>query len=136
MNLHSQPVLAQGSIEKLQAYDWPGNVRELENLVEGELIRIKNANTPLSFEDISELQSKREMSIAVHHTTSSIEPLDLDSAMRSHIIHALQLTNGKIQGRTGAAALIGLHPSTLKHRLRKLGIPFGRIVHFEGQTRE
>jgi transcriptional regulator with GAF, ATPase, and Fis domain len=130
MNLRSQPVLAQGTIERLQQYDWPGNVRELENLVERELIRIKSAHEPLRFEEITGLQPERKSALSVHPMPSSAEAQDLNSVMRSHIIQALQSTNGKIQGSAGAAALLGVHPSTLRHRLRKLGIPFGRIVHF------
>jgi transcriptional regulator with GAF, ATPase, and Fis domain len=130
MNLRSQPVLARGTIEKLQQYDWPGNVRELENLVERELIRIKNADEPLRFEDLSGLRSARKSASTVDRSPPPAEVQDLNSAMRSHIIKILQSTKGKIQGSDGAAALLGVHPSTLRHRLRKLGIPFGRIVHF------
>jgi hypothetical protein len=40
---------------------------------------------------------------------------------------ALELTDGKVEGQDGAAKLLGVHPGTLRNRMRKLGIPFGRI---------
>jgi transcriptional regulator with GAF, ATPase, and Fis domain len=46
--------------------------------------------------------------------------------MINHIESVLQLTNGKIQGKDGAAALLGMPPSTLRNRMRKLGITFGK----------
>jgi len=46
--------------------------------------------------------------------------------MSKHIKHALEITKGKIHGPSGAAQLLGLNPSTLRHRMRKLGIPHGR----------
>ena len=134
MNLHSQPVLAQGTIEKLQQYEWPGNVRELENLVERELIRIKSTHEPLRFEEIPRLPSGRKSALSGHREPPSAEPQNLNSVMRSHIIQALQSTHGKIQGSDGAAALLEVHPSTLRHRLRKLGIPFGRIADFVSRS--
>lgn len=125
MNLRHQPVLAQGTLERLQQYDWPGNVRELENVVERELIRsqARGSNEPLRFEEMTALQSKRPRSPA-----SQLEPTarNLNAVLRAHLIRTLEATQGKIQGPAGAAALLGVHPSTLRHRLRKLSIPFGR----------
>jgi len=134
MNLRTQPVLARGAIERLQQYDWPGNVRELENLVERELIRIKSTHDPLRFEGLPGLSSGRKSALSGHRQPPSAEPQNLNSVMRSHIVQALQSTHGKIQGSDGAAALLGVHPSTLRHRLRKLGIPFGRIVDFTSRS--
>ena len=51
---------------------------------------------------------------------------NLDQVIRTHMIQMLQMTDGKINGPDGAALLLGLNPSTLRHRLRKLGIPFGK----------
>ena len=136
MNLRNQPVLAQGTLEQLQQYDWPGNVRELENVVERELIRsqTRGSSKPLRFEEIIALQSKRHRRLSTQQVAPSSESRDLNSALRAHIIETLQMTHGKIQGSTGAAALLGVHPSTLRYRLLKLGIPFGRIAQFANQS--
>jgi len=130
MNLRSLPVLAQGTLERLQQYDWPGNVRELENVVERELIQSQagKSGEPLRFEEIRGLPFKPRMPLSSQSLTRSNAPLDLDSILRTHVRQVLEITNGRIQGRAGAAALLGVHPNTLRHRLRKLGIPFGRAA--------
>jgi transcriptional regulator with GAF, ATPase, and Fis domain len=128
MNLRSQPVLAQGTLERLQQYDWPGNVRELENVIERELIRSqsKSVSEPLRFEEISGPQYQRSTTWPKKQAPSPDALMNLDNLLRVHITRVLQLTKGKIQGHNGAAALLGVHPNTLRHRLRKLGIEFGR----------
>jgi transcriptional regulator with GAF, ATPase, and Fis domain len=50
----------------------------------------------------------------------------LDNAVSKHIQQALEMTKGKIHGSAGAAQLLGINPSTLRHRMRKLRIPHGR----------
>lgn len=52
--------------------------------------------------------------------------LNMDEAVINHIESVLEITNGKIQGDDGAAALLGMPPSTLRNRMRKLGIAFGK----------
>jgi len=59
-------------------------------------------------------------------TFSKDEFLNLDIVNARHIKKALKMTKGKIHGPTGAAELLGINPSTLRHRMRKLGIPQGR----------
>ena len=51
----------------------------------------------------------------------------LADAMRGHIERALQQTGGKVNGVDGAAALLGIHPNTLRNRMQKLGIGYGRM---------
>jgi DNA-binding NtrC family response regulator len=109
------------------AYSWPGNVRELENVVERALILGKDH--PLTFDDIvwaNDGESK------VDTTFSKDEFLSLDIVNARHIKKALKMTKGKIHGKTGAAELLGLNPSTLRHRIRKLGILQGRRKYIEG----
>lgn len=125
MNLKNYPVLAPGAIERLQSYHWPGNVRELENAIERALIRSSTASTdePLSFDDFPPVEAKATNSKILSQEAISFE---LDEAMRNHIQKVLDMTNGKIQGRNGAAAILGIHSSTLRNRMIKLGIPFNR----------
>jgi transcriptional regulator with GAF, ATPase, and Fis domain len=124
MNLQSHPVLAPGAIERLQSYHWPGNVRELENVVERALIRSRTAlDEPLGFEDFP------STAVSIQHTVVHEQPpenLNLNDVIKQHVQTVLTMTDGKIQGRNGAAALLGINPSTLRNRMRKLGIPFGR----------
>ena len=116
------PTLASAALDRLMAYDWPGNVRELENAVERALILCQGK--PLTFADLDfspphvpERTPEREDGL-----------LTLDQAMGGHISRVLKMTGGKVEGKEGAAELLGLNPGTLRHRMRKLGIPFGRNV--------
>jgi DNA-binding NtrC family response regulator len=113
--------LAPGAIQKLMTYPWPGNVRELENAVERELILCKD--DLLYFSDIP-LNDK----VRIHEETNDHQDdfPTLDLVNSRHIMKALERTKGKIYGPSGAAKLLGVNHSTLRHRMRKLGIPFGR----------
>ncbi|BCS94948.1 ATPase AAA [Desulfoluna limicola] len=124
MKLPYRPVPAPGALERLQGGHWPGNVRELENIVERDIIRNYSGDhdTPLQFSEVA--ASPRRPSVATPALSDG--PTNLDTVIARHIVRVMKQTEGKIQGCDGAAALLGMHPSTLRHRLRKLGIPFGR----------
>ncbi|MCP4757071.1 MAG: AAA family ATPase [Proteobacteria bacterium] len=125
LNLVRHPVKAPGAVERLQSYHWPGNVRELENLVERALIKNRSApiNTPLTFGEL--MATDRNGAPPVVPKATEV-PLNLDEAMRRHIQMVLETTGGRVQGEKGAAALLGTNPSTLRNRMKKLGIPYGR----------
>jgi transcriptional regulator with GAF, ATPase, and Fis domain len=115
------PKLAPGAMAPLLAYAWPGNVRELENVIERALILSKGR--PLTFDNIVWPDDNED------HGRLTIRKDDfsnLDDAVSKHIQQALEMTKGKIHGSAGAAQLLGINPSTLRHRMRKLGIPHGR----------
>ena len=123
MKLSTIPSLAHGAIERLMTYQWPGNVRELENAIERALILSRGE--PLSFSDIQQSVPQG--------TGPSLEPIENESmnlslAITRHIRRALEISGGKVEGREGAAELLHINPSTLRHRMRTLGIPFGRSV--------
>jgi len=128
MKLKYRPVPAPREMEKLQHYTWPGNVRELENTVERELIRhqLQSAGQPLRFQDFENMPGAEPESESIESQQFEEELLHLDDINRVHIQKVLKKTNGKIQGKDGAAAILGIHSSTLRHRLIKLGIPFGK----------
>jgi len=54
------------------------------------------------------------------------EPFNLDKATALHIQRALQKAKGIVHGTSGAAAILGINPSTLRSKMKKLGIPYGR----------
>lgn len=126
MNISTKPVLAQDAMERLVAFDWPGNVRELENIVERALIRMRTSGSgkTVMFEDFVGDESILAEKEFISESGGAVGPLD--DAIRSYILMALKKADGKVQGTQGAAALLGIKPNTLRHRMRKLGIPFGR----------
>ncbi|MBN1663290.1 MAG: sigma 54-interacting transcriptional regulator [Deltaproteobacteria bacterium] len=121
MKIPAPPKLAAGSINQLLDYDWPGNVRELENVVERALIM--NRGEPLVF--IDSLIPKE--SDGISHPRGVMEkPRLLDEVVSNHIRQVLQTTNGRVHGPDGAARILGINPSTLRKRMSKLGIDYGR----------
>jgi DNA-binding NtrC family response regulator len=121
LQIPGPPKLAPGAMNRLMAYSWPGNVRELENVVERALIL--SQGRPLTFDDIIWADDGNGK---VDTTITKDEFLSLDVVNARHIKLALEMTKGKIHGPNGAAELLGINPSTLRHRMRKLGVPQGR----------
>jgi len=120
MALPSVPVVEKGAMDILMAYDWPGNVRELENIVERAIILSKGR--PIDFKGII----KAGVSMERPSDTDKQTFPTLEEIEKEHIIKALRAAKGKVEGRDGAANLLGINPGTLRHRMRKLSIPFGR----------
>ena len=94
----------------LQNYQWPGNVRELENVLERAVINSSGPKLRL----VDELKKPHKDLTAPQKTLEELE--------RDHIILVLEQTNWKVGGKNGAAEILGLNRSTLRARIRKLGI--------------
>ena len=100
--------ISKKDMDTLKSYSWPGNVRELKNIVERAMILSTGMTLHLDqmgFEDAEATQST---------TLKSVE--------KNHILEILEDTGWKISGRNGAAEVLGLKESTLRARLKKLGI--------------
>jgi transcriptional regulator with GAF, ATPase, and Fis domain len=121
MGIHGLPVVTPQSLAPLEAYSWPGNVRELENVVERALIEHRQGL--LQWPLLREREGRNHGVIPVGEEGQDVT---LDAAVRSHLQRVLVLTKGRISGRNGAAALLGVHPNTLRSRMTKLGLSFGR----------
>ncbi|CAB1075515.1 Formate hydrogenlyase transcriptional activator [Olavius algarvensis Delta 1 endosymbiont] len=100
------------SMEALQRYSWPGNVRELQNVIEravintrGSILRLMDT---LAEPGVSDLGSSR--------------PRTLAESEAECIVRALEATDWQIEGQDGAAAALGVAPSTLRNRMQKHGI--------------
>jgi len=113
---------APGAVDRLMAYHWPGNVRELENAVERALIL--GRGEPLTFSDIS--SRSYSVGTAISKDEISHESSALDAVMSRHIRRVLDMCGGRVEGGRGAAGMLDINPSTLRKRMKKLGIPFGR----------
>ena len=98
------------TMKVLQDYPWPGNVRELENIIERAVILCPGP--------VLQLTDKLEVSSpALSSTVRTLEETE-----RNQIRKILSETRWHIEGKDGAAAILGLHPSTLRARMHKLGI--------------
>jgi DNA-binding NtrC family response regulator/signal transduction histidine kinase len=101
----------RATLEALQQYDWPGNIRELRNVIERALIVCPGP--------VLRVELPPPASPAAGEPA---EGLTLDAAQRRHILAVLEKTGWRVSGPHGAAALLGLKPTTLESRMAKLGI--------------
>jgi formate hydrogenlyase transcriptional activator len=110
--LRSCTDLDQESLERLIRYTWPGNVRELENVIERAMI--------LSHEPILRIDQHALGSQDSSFTASP--PAGLQDLEQRHILQTLTLTKWHIEGSDGAAARLGIPPSTLRSRMKQFGM--------------
>ena len=122
--------IAQDTMDLLSQYDWPGNIRELQNVIEravvlsrGPVLKLGTNLLPAtsaaatSAADVPCLDLGRLKSEAAINDASSLEQVE-----RRHILSVLQKTDWVIEGEGGAAKILGLHPNTLRSRMKKLEI--------------
>lgn len=119
MNLGRSPAIHSRDITLLQQYDWPGNVRELQNVVERALIL--STGEYLSF-DSRPIPAMSQDDLRNIPTSSLDTGLTLDEAMARQIRAVLDEVYWKISGKGGAAEILDVKPSTLRFRMKKLGI--------------
>jgi chemotaxis protein methyltransferase CheR len=106
-SIESIPVSVMNTLED---YQWPGNVRELENVLERAVINSSGPKLHL----VDELKKPHKDLTAARKTLNEVE--------RDYIVRVLEQTNWKVSGQNGAAEILGLNRSTLRARMRKLGI--------------
>ncbi len=124
MGVGNIPILSAGAVNRLMSYSWPGNVRELENAVERELILCQGQ--PLAFGGIPNGASVEACPQECPLERGIGTVLHLDTIVADHIRKVLKLCNGRVEGNGGAAEALGVNPGTLRARMKKLDISFGR----------
>jgi transcriptional regulator with GAF, ATPase, and Fis domain len=103
-------IIPASVMNALQNYHWPGNIRELENVLERAVINSSGPKLRL----VDELKNSDKDLTKTEKTLESVE--------RDHIIRVLEQTHWKVSGKNGAAEILGINRSTLRARIRKLGI--------------
>jgi formate hydrogenlyase transcriptional activator len=103
------------SMERLIEYSWPGNVRELQNVVERAAIVATGPVLEIDRSFAADQAPSGMVDRSSHGDT-------LDGVQRAHIVAVLKATGGVVEGKQGAASVLGLHPNTLRSRMKKLGI--------------
>ncbi|MEO1320389.1 MAG: helix-turn-helix domain-containing protein [Pseudomonadota bacterium] len=118
--------LTRRQAEALSRYPWPGNVRELKNVIERAVILSPGANLRL---DLSLPEAEAETGAAVPAVpvtkpaqSEILSEQELRALERDNLVAALERTGWKVSGDGGAAALLGVRPSTLADRIRRWGI--------------
>ncbi len=106
--------IEKSSMERILAYSWPGNVRELQNVVERAAI--------LSEGEVLRVDEPLLAGGAAASPSALSLPSSLREQERQRIEEALAASNGRVSGASGAAARLGLPPSTLESRIKSLGI--------------
>jgi transcriptional regulator with GAF, ATPase, and Fis domain len=104
-----------GTLQALERYDWPGNIRELENVLQQAIILSPDGRLDLS-DFVGEPMDVDVPSRARNRSRSLVD------VERDHIQLVLETVGWRIEGVAGAAQVLGLRPSTLRTRMRKLGI--------------
>lgn len=100
--------VSKSGLDAMQGYPWPGNIRELKNLIERAMIESRGKTLFVKLPE--------------RHMTQISHPLTMEELERVHIQEILEKTNWRIRGRNGAAEILGLQPSTLYARMKKLGV--------------
>ncbi|QEM11737.1 sigma-54 dependent transcriptional regulator [Mucilaginibacter rubeus] len=109
------PVLSKQAAQQLMAYNWPGNIRELQHLMERTVIRSKD--------DVIQSVAVPAMApVTATESSASATQKTLEQIEAEHILKVLKSCKGKVFGLGGAAEILGLPPSTLTSRMKKLGI--------------
>jgi transcriptional regulator with GAF, ATPase, and Fis domain/ABC-type uncharacterized transport system substrate-binding protein len=105
--------ISEKVMKQLVDYSWPGNVRELENVIERSVISSSGPKLRLA----SDLAGATATGANLPGRAKSLQEVEID-----HILSVLDRTNWRIEGIYGAARILKINPSTLRSRMRKLGI--------------
>ena len=116
------PRLTPANVKELQSYDWPGNVRELQNVIERAIIRSRNGHLDLGLDNTRHIVSRLPGKTPSASDAAPASLRELKQHERVFILEALAKTHGKIYGPDGAAALLGVKPTTLSSKVHRMGL--------------
>ena len=121
---HRPLALSSQQIALLKNYDWPGNVRELKNLIERAVIlsQGKVLRLDLAMADIRPVAEKTSDTANVSEPDTIMTEDDIRELEKRNMIKALESTDWRVSGPSGAAEVLGLKPTTLSDRMKKYGI--------------
>ena len=115
--------LSRADLVLLQGYDWPGNVRELQNTIERALILAQNGVLNFDFAKAESKALRISPPVAPAQTAAAVlTDVEFQQRERDNVLAALEQARWKIHGPGGAAELLGLKPTTLISRVKRLGL--------------
>lgn len=118
-------MFTEGNIAQLQAYNWPGNVRELRNVIERAVITSKagRLRLDLPIDGLAGAVSEASSQALLAKVGSAVIPeSEIRRLERDNLLAALERTDWTVYGAEGAAELLGIKPSTLASRIKKMGL--------------
>jgi transcriptional regulator with GAF, ATPase, and Fis domain len=112
------------TIDLLQSYPWPGNIRELQNVIERSVVVCETEQFSVDESWISPRETARSAkpALTMSATQEAANKLAAQAKEKAMIEAALTETKGRVSGERGAAAKLGLRPTTLDAKIRSLGI--------------
>jgi formate hydrogenlyase transcriptional activator len=114
--------ISKETIDVLCSYHWPGNVRELENFIERAVILTSDSELQAPLNELLSTSSNGSESLSSGPAALTAKSSSLEDVERAHIEDVLRQTRGVIGGKGGAAEILGLPISTLRNRMKKLGL--------------
>jgi transcriptional regulator with GAF, ATPase, and Fis domain len=117
------PRLTAAACRALETYGWPGNIRELQHVIERAVLLTRGETLQLDG-IVSEPETRRTRAAALEPETARhvIPEIEWRRRERDNIGTALERANGRIYGPDGAAAMLGVKPTTLMSRIKALGL--------------
>jgi transcriptional regulator with GAF, ATPase, and Fis domain len=114
----------ESQLRQLQNYDWPGNVRELQNVVERAVIASRAGSLRLDIlgDDQSGPSAPAIAKSPSPEESAVVPDEEMNRRARDNIVAAMKRSDGRIYGPGGAAKLLGISPTTLSTRVKKLGL--------------
>ncbi len=109
--------ISSKALQQLMNYSWPGNIRELEHVLERSILMASGDTVKEIY-----LPMKKAVTDAVPLESEAFKIQTIKEHEKEYILKVLKYVKGRITGRDGAAELLGVPPSTLNSRIKKLGI--------------
>ncbi|MFT4578688.1 MAG: PAS domain S-box-containing protein [Nitrospinales bacterium] len=119
------PKITQANMMQLKGYDWPGNIRELQNVIERAMITSRSGKLLFNLSNTVQIIKRKGLEINPKEWDTNISILTEEEMKlhdRQNILNALNQCGWKITGSNGAAEILGMRPTTLHSKIKKLGI--------------
>jgi transcriptional regulator with GAF, ATPase, and Fis domain len=125
--------IGTAALDQMLCYEWPGNVRELENLIERAVVL--STGPALDLKSVFPSQppltprvnaASKPAPPASEPPSHAGKPKSMEEVERAHLLSVLEATNWVIEGPRGAAQALNVSPSTMRSRMKRLGIERGR----------
>lgn len=114
--------LTFGHIQLLESYDWPGNCRELQNIIERAAIVSQSGKLKLELPFSAQVEGKESKEPVGNSQNKILTEKEMLALQRKNTLKALQQCHWKVYGEDGAAELLGLKPTTLNTRIKKMNL--------------